>query len=140
MLRKIHLAQDKNTLNKMEATYPPCESCNGHDEIEKDLNLMKQSNKEEHEGILDKVDILIGDVKWMNIIGKWVLLAMLTYFVSIALYIFTQHPVTQVEVHNLEHAMHEGEKLHYDNERNIARNNAKLDLIIKYVQEDNQNK
>ena len=90
------------------------------------------------EGILDKVDILIGDVKWMNIIGKWVLLAMLTYFVSIALYICTHHPVTQVEVHNLEEAMNAGEILHYENEKNIARNNAKLDFIVEYVQHEKE--
>ena len=61
---------------------------------------------------------------------------MLGYFIAIALYVFTQHPVTQIEVHTLEAAVKEGESMHYENEKNIARNNAKLDFLVDHAKKE----
>ena len=115
----------------MDNTEPPCLACVGHEELEKDFTKMKDSNRKEHTSIIEKVDRLIGDVKWIKVIGSWILIAMLSYFVAIAVYLFNIHPVTQIEVHNLEKAVKEGETKHFENELIIEHINTKLDVLIK---------
>lgn len=124
-------------MKQSEFTSPPCHSCNQHDELEDTFINMKKDNYKQHSEILVNLDEAVANIKWMNVIGKWVLTTMLGYFVAIGYYILTSNFPTRAEVKLVKSRIDAGEKQHYTNENNIVSINAKLDFVIdKIIKED----
>jgi len=119
------MSSDKNV------TEPPCESCLAHDGLENKMNSMQKQNNNEHNEILQKLDRAVGNIRWMNIIGKWLLATMLGYFIAVGYYIATG--ATKKDIVELQVHVENGEKLHYKNENQISSMNAKLELIKDYL-------
>ena len=116
-----------------DVTTPPCESCNAHNRLEAKMNGMQEQNNKEHGEILKSLDMAIGNIRWMNIIGKWLLATMLGYFVAIGYYITTN--ATKGDIDKLHEEVTNGERLHYKNENHISEMNAKLNMITDYIKD-----
>jgi len=119
-------------------TSAPCESCKAHDELERTLDGLNKINTEQHGAIVDNLGKLSGDVHWMNLIGKAILGGMVTYFIAIGYYIFTQDNVTHGNITVLVKQLHDGEKLHYENENKISTIDGKLDIILDNMKGKNR--
>ena len=131
-------------------THPSCQACHAHDGLEEKVtqaikdgdkaiersdNNMKK-NSEEHTDILTSIDVIITNINWMNVIGKWVLAVMLMYFVSIGIYIFSNDFAKKRDVDMLNDLIQEGEVLHYRNESVISSMETKLDMILTHTQKE----
>ena len=116
-----------------EYTTPPCENCNGHAALEKEVAVATVKNTKEHGDILTKLDKMAGDVKWMTIIGKWVLGTFVGYMIFIGYSIFTWDYATKKELKTVEDAVKEGDDNHNHNERAIAEILGKVDVLVHEV-------
>ncbi len=125
----------KESINPTE---PPCISCMAHDELEKRMGVSDKLNSTQHNEILNSVDIIIGNIKWMNIIGKWVLATMLGYFVGIAIFIFNNDYATHNDIDKIEKTIKDGEILHYQNEKTISSIETKLDILTDFTRRNNK--
>ncbi len=114
-----------------QPTEPPCLSCMAHDELEKRMGKSDKLNSTQHNDILNNVDTIIGNIKWMNLIGKWILATMLGYFVAIAVFIMNCDYATPEDIDKIETRMREGEILHYQNEKVIENIVTRLEILIE---------
>ena len=128
------MGQIKNMSSDKNVTEPPCESCLAHDGLENKMNSMQKQNNTEHVEILQKLDRAVGNIRWMNIIGKWLLATMLSYFIAVGYYIATG--ATKKDIVDLQVHVENGEKLHYKNENHITKIDTKLDMIVNYIKEN----
>ena len=117
-------------MNKNDITHPPCISCNAHDDLEAKFYKMKAANKDEHTAILTSVDRVVSNIKWMNLIGKWILSVLLGYFVAIGYHILSSDAISSDEATIIRKNIRAGEVLHYQNEKNIGRINGQLSTIL----------
>ena len=120
-----------------EYTTPPCESCGSHDVLEEVMEKTIIENTKQHNDILNSLDKAVMNIRWMNLIGKWVLATMLGYFVGIAYYIFSDK-VTHEDIASIKKDVSEGEKLHYKNENHISEINAKLGIIKEILKHQDE--
>jgi len=117
----------------METT-DPCSQCKAHDQLKEDFENTNRLNSNQHNDILSSIDLMAGNINWMNIIGKWVLAAMLSYFIGIAAFLFTCEYATPDDITKIEKTIKEGEILHYKNELVIGSIETKLDILTKYAE------
>jgi len=118
-----------------EHTTPPCLACSSHDELERTIKRSEKTKATQHNEILIKLDRTIGDMRWMKIIGNWVLVTMLGYFIAIGIFLFTNDYATNDDVTEIKKNLDKGEILHYQNENDIAGMKSKIDFIVKHVKD-----
>ncbi len=116
-------------------TEPPCKACHAHDTLEEKVDKNMNNNTKEHADILDILDRLAGDVHWMKIIGKWLLGTILTYFIALGIFIFTNDHATHSDLEKIEEQIEEGEDLHWGNERSIKRIEGQLDYLVDHMKQ-----
>ncbi len=126
-----------------ETTYPPCESCNAHGGLENIVKTMDKKHDEQHDDIVKAMSSMMKtmektatDMKWMNLIGKFILTTMLGYFVATGYWIFTNGYASKEDLEKLEKTVKRGEELHYMNEHNIAEMSGKIDFIFNKIRDD----
>ncbi len=110
---------------------PLCDACVVHKVLKDKVYKNMKNNTQEHNDILNSIDVIIGNIRWMNIIGKWVLATMLGYFVGIAVFIMTCDYATPKDIEKIETRMKEGEILHYQNEKVIENIVTRLEILIE---------
>ncbi len=103
-----------------DPTYPPCESCLAHGDLEKDMSKLKQKNSDEHNAIIRKLEESVANIRWMNIIGRWILASLFGYFVILGYYILSHDYLDYKDKIELSKQIKAGEEQHYENEKNIA--------------------
>lgn len=69
-----------------------------YEELEHRTRLMEEKNTKEHGRIIKELESAVANIKWMNLIGKWVLTVMLGYYIIVGYYIFSQDTVTHKEL------------------------------------------
>ncbi len=130
-----------------EFTYPQCESCSKHDELDKKViqaihegneaiarseeNI--KGNREEHNKILTNIDRLAGDIKWITTISKMILVTIAGYFIGLGVFIFTNDYASKDDVRELNSLIERGEELHYSNEKTIHTIEGKLDILVDHA-------
>lgn len=114
-------------------TFPPCDACNAHSQLQKHIDEMDKLNIKQHSQLIEILDKAISDIKWMGIIGKWILASLLGYFVAIGYFIFTQDVVTSSDLKSLTKEVRKGETLHYKNVNNIRGMNAEIKILKNIV-------
>ncbi len=132
-----------------ENTHSSNKFCEDHDRLDKKVTqaikegniAIKRSeanikgNNKEHSEILANIEIIMTNINWMNVIGKWILLSLFGYFIVIGYFIFSNDWVEQKEFNAVENLIRKGETLHYQNERSIEGIETKIDILLK----DNRN-
>ena len=118
-------------------TFPPCKQCDAHEGLEQEVHNLKQKNTDEHQEILKALDAATMNIKWMTVIGRWILASLLGYFVGLAYYILSfDFPDNEV-IAQMQHNIDKGDRLHYSNEIDIAIIKSKLEEIHQF-QKDNK--
>ena len=79
-------------------TYPPCTACDAHEKLEDDMKEYKDRNTFEHSAIMSSLENLGSDVRWMSLIGKWILGSLLGYFIALGYYILSNDYATHEDV------------------------------------------
>ena len=113
-------------------TEPPCKACDAHDELENELFNIKEDNSKEHGDILTNIEVMAANINWMNVIGKWILVTLLAYFVALGYFVFSNDWVQQDQLNVVIKSIKEGEVLHYANEKTITKMDAKVSVILQY--------
>lgn len=118
-------------------TSPNCKSCDEHDSLNEKVDSMEEKNTKEHSEILKGLENAAINIKWMNIIGRWILVSMLGYFIALGYFIFMNEWVEKEDIRTMDRIIQQGEVLHYFNERNIA--DLKTDIeILKIKHKDDK--
>ena len=113
-----------------KTTEPPCSACNAHDKLEYDMENMNKKNTQQHNDILNALDVMASNIKWMNLIGKFILATFITYMLAIGYRIYFFDFVTHKEISKIEKDVDDGEKLHYKNENTINNIEGKIDIML----------
>ena len=130
-------------------TSPSCYSCASHGDLESKVegaiekgdeaierfNMSHEKNTKEHNVILSRIDKLVGDVNWIKVIGKWILVVMFGYFVAIGIHIFTGNWASKKDLNTIKKDIKNGEILHYQNEKGIESINSKMEILIGYARD-----
>jgi len=114
-------------------THPPCSSCGAHDELEESMKRSEKQNATQHNEILMKLDKAIINITWIRIIGKWALATMIGYYAAVGYHIFSRDYASKEDVYEIKEIIDEGEVLHYQNEKEIAGMNAKLEILVEHA-------
>ncbi len=117
-----------------DVTKPPCQACRAHEGLEELVTEATNKKLKEHHDRLTSLDKAVANIRWMNLIGKFMLTTMLGYFIAIGYYVFTIDNVKSNVIDAVNSNIKKGEKLHYKNERDIAKIDGKLEIIIQYLE------
>ena len=108
-------------------TYPPCERCEAHEGLSDELKKVIENNRKEHGRIEETLNGLSTDIKWVVLIGKWMLGVLVGYMLMIAVKIYTADTVKHKEIHQIESRIK-------NIETNRAQDERKIDTIIGQLQ------
>ena len=120
-------------IESVETEVHQCEKCRAHEKMENRVNLLRDKNLTEHKHILSYLDTMSADIKWMNIIGKWVLATMFGYYIVIGLYVLNNDFIDKRDLSKIEKNIGDTKKMYYEENKDIAIIKSSLDSVKFYM-------
>lgn len=109
-----------------DVTYPPCAECHAHSELVEKMNKFSEESDDRHKELTHSVTQLSDDVRWVVLIGKWMLGALVGYMILVGVKLYTTDFVGHKELEEVERAAK-------TNEKNIDTILGKLEIIVNRV-------